>query len=70
MFTINDLRPIFSSNIHIRVWNDNDPKELVNPSSLFEGRLDELSPTNVIATETIITALCISNVLVFFVNHI
>ena len=54
MFTINDLRLILSNNTDIRVWNNNDPKELLNPTPLFEGKLDELSFTDVIAKETII----------------
>ena len=70
MFTINDLRLILSNNTDIRVWNNNDPKELLNPTPLFEGKLDELSFTDIIAKETIVRTLCISNVLVFFVNHL
>ena len=70
MFTINDLRLILSNNTNIRVWNNNDSKEMLNPTPLFEGKLDELSFTDVIAKETIVRTLCISNVLVFFVNHV
>lgn len=69
MFTINDLRPILLNNTDIRIWNNNDSKELWNPTPLFEGKLDELSFTDVIAKETVVKTLCISNVLVFFVNH-
>lgn len=69
MFTINDLRLILSSNTNIRVWNNNDSKELLSPTPLFEGKLDELFFTDIIAEETIVRTLCISNVLVFFINH-
>lgn len=69
MFTINDLRLILSNSTDVRIWNNNDPKELTNPTPIFEGKLEELSFTNVIAKETVVRMLCISNVLVIFVNH-
>lgn len=69
MFTINDLRLILSNSTDIRIWNNNDPRELINPTPIFEGKIEELPFTNVIAKETIVTMLCISNVLVIFVNH-
>lgn len=70
MFTINDLRPILQNSTDIRVWNTNDSRDLFDPTPLFEGKLDELSFTNIIAKETVVETICISNVLVFFVNHV
>lgn len=70
MFTINDLRHILPNSTDIRVWNTNDSRYLFDPTPLFEGKLDELSFTNIIAKETVVETLCISNVLVFFVNHV
>lgn len=70
MFTINDLRPILQNSTDIRVWNNTDSRDLFDPTPLFEGKLDELSFTNIIAKETVVRTICISNVLVFFVNHV
>lgn len=70
MFTINDLRLILQNSADIRVWNNNDSRDLFDPTPLFEGKLDELSFTNIIAKETVVRTICISNVLVFFVNHV
>ena len=40
-------------------------QEIYLTRPLFEEKLDELSFTNIIAKETIVRTICISNVLVF-----
>ena len=67
--TINDLRLIIPPYRDIRVWDNNQPKELINPKVLFSGNLSDLAFTDKLAKETIIEMLPISNVLVFYVNH-
>ena len=67
--TINDLRLIIAPNKTIRVWDNNQPKTLVNPKVLFSGDLSDLAFTEKIAKETIIEMTPISNVLAFYIDH-
>ena len=67
--TINDLRLIIAPHKAIRVWDNNQPKELVNPKVLFSGDLSDLAFTEKIAKETIVEMAPISNVLVFYIDH-
>ena len=67
--TINDLRPIIAPYKTIRIWDNNQSKELINPKVLFSGSLSDLAFTEKIAKETIIEMTPISNVLVFYINH-
>lgn len=67
--TINDLRLIIAPHKEIRVWDNNQPKELINPKVLFSGSLSDLAFTEKIAKEIIIEMTPISNVLVFYINH-
>lgn len=67
--TINDLRLIIAPYRAIRVWDNNQPKELINPKVLFSGNLSDLAFTEKIAKETIIEMTPISNILVFYINH-
>ena len=69
MYCINDLRLILDPYRQIRVWDNNQPKELINPKVLFSGVLSDLKFTEAIAKEAIVEMLPISNVLVFFINH-
>lgn len=69
MHCINNLRPIIESYRQIRVWDNNQPKELINPKILFSGCISDLPSDEIIAKETIIEMIPISNVLVFYINH-
>lgn len=67
--SINDLRSIILPRTSIRVWDNNQPKELINPKVLFFGYISDLAFTEKIAKETVVDMLPVSNVLVFFINH-
>ena len=67
--TINDLRLIIAPYKTIRIWDNNQPKELINPKVLFSGTFSDLALTEKIAKETIIEMTPISNILVFYINH-
>lgn len=69
MYCVNDLRLIIAPYKEIRIWDNNQPKELINPKVLFSGTLSDLAFTERIAKENIIEMFPISNVLVFFINH-
>ena len=67
---INDLREIVQEETtYIRVWDDNRPKNLLNPVTLFMGRIADLPVADKVATADIVTMLPISNVLVFFIDY-
>lgn len=67
--TINDLRLIIAPYKTIRIWDNNQPKELINPKVLFSGSLSDLAFTEKITKETIIEMTPVSNILVFYINH-
>ena len=67
--SINDLRLIIAPYKSIRIWDNNQPRELINPKVLFSGNLSDLASTEKIAKETIIEMTPISNVLVFYIDH-
>ena len=69
MQCINNLRTIIEPYKQIRVWDNNQPKELINPKVLFSGCISDLPSNETIAKETIIEMIPISNVLVFYINH-
>lgn len=67
--TINDLRSTIVCFSEIRVWDDNEPKELINPTPLYTGTIENLNSDNPVANEKINNIMVMSSVLVFFVDH-
>ena len=68
MICINDLRPIISQITTIRVWDNSQAKELINPKTLYEGNINNLSANHKICSNPIVEMMSISGVLVFFIE--
>ena len=68
MICINDLRPIISPITTIRVWDNSQAKELINPKALYEGNINNLSANHKICSNPIVEMMSISGVLVFFIE--
>lgn len=69
MFCINDIRLIVDSFIHITVQDNNQPKELLNPTVLYKGRLEDLTFNDIVAKETIVQMMPWDSELIIFINH-
>lgn len=65
---INDLRPIINPITTIRVWDNSQAKELINPKALYEGNINNLSSNHKICSNPIVEMMSISGVLVFFIE--
>ena len=68
MICINDLRPIISRTTAIRVWDNSQPKELINPKALYEGNISNLSTNDKVSSKPIVEMMSVSGVLVFFIE--
>ena len=52
----------------IRVWDNSQPKELINPKALYEGNISNLSTNDKVSSKPIVEMMSINGVLVFFIE--